>query len=118
MKKCLISTKEEVDTSCCTFLCMAFTSSCYSWVPYSRSSVSLGSDARSQASCTTEYEGDLENMSAGFERMQSNGEPQPFHEPDDQPFETYRDPRLPTPAKVRWLKAFHKVKQFLRDRVS
>ncbi|XP_067946117.1 protein unc-13 homolog B-like [Watersipora subatra] len=75
-------------------------------------SASLGSDVRSQISCTTEYEGDQEAASHGFEKMpHSDSSSKVFQdEPDGFP----RRLRLPTPAKARWLKAFHSVKQKLQ----
>lgn len=38
-------------------------------------------------------------------------EPRPDEWQMDYGMPEYRDPRLPSPAKVRWLKAYHKVKQ-------
>lgn len=92
---------------------------CFKWLISRRASPSLGSDARSQTSCTTEYEGD---MSQSLQQKQTRHERQPLLGPgaDEQAYytdpdsELYRDPRLPTPAKVRWLKAYHKVKQVIQ----
>lgn len=107
--------------ACCQVI-MNFFKACHSWVTFSRSSASIGSDARSQASCTTEYEGDMDHVPFNYikptpERSRTPSD-QDRHDMSGYPSDMeLRDPRLPTPAKVRWLKAYHKVKQIIR-RVS
>lgn len=86
----------------------------YSWLSFNYSSASLGSDGRSQASCTTEYEGDVENAPLMTD-YQGQGDSRTHVSTEQLAVEEYRDPRLPSPAKVRWLKAYHKVKQIIRS---
>lgn len=105
--------------NCCQLI-MNFLKSCHSWVSFSCSSASMGSDAHSQASCTTEYEGDMDHVpfdyiKPSFERSITPSEQEERNEISGFPSDMeLRDPRLPTPAKVRWLKAYHKVKQIIR----
>lgn len=121
---CNLKYLKTIEQMTCAAVCRAlwaaimnFFAKCHSWLPFS-SSASLGSDARSQASCTTEYEGDVDHVPADYQK-ERHGErsvtPSDGHE-----MEMYttdmeeRDPRLPNPARVRWLKAYHRVKQIIR----
>jgi len=62
-------------------------------------SASYISETHSQ---TTEYDGEMDLMEKGDEIINHVG------------IGAY-DPRLPSPAKVRWLKAFHKIRNQLRE---
>lgn len=111
-KPLLMALETAQKWSCCCIGFFLFSRCCdeHLHCPYS---ASLGSDVRSQISCTTEYEGDQEAASHGFEKMpHSDSSSKVFQdEPDGFP----RRLRLPTPAKARWLKAFHSVKQVIQS---
>jgi len=95
-------------------------------------SASIGSDvlSQSQTSCTTEYEGDAEPFS-GFtlcrdssqerrdiERKEAERQAEmDWHSPYFHK-DSISDMRFPSPAKVRWIKAYNRVKQILHDQVS